>query len=205
MPSGESAAGASPVSTVIFVDRLIPLWRKLAADYKVKGENASNAAECRHYAAMYAVLEHCARDLEEDLAKQRELEDITMRTFRTCIDHPEVPKEQLKIYESNSWRRVGTQIRYREVMTPYVHQDGQPDISGTPVLRALVAAFNAMLTRARDVIAPQPVVFNADGDCVGSTEELVGNGEWVRAELVFDLNGAATVVHVPAVAPSKEK
>ncbi len=56
-----------------------------------------------------------------------------------------VPKEPLQVYDSNSWRRVGLQSRYKPVMVPTRAADGHPDISGEPILRALVASFNAML------------------------------------------------------------
>lgn len=57
-----------------------------------------------------------------------------------------VPHEALSVYDSNSLRRVGLARQYEEVMAPTVAPDGHPDIWGVHVLRAMVAAFNAMLS-----------------------------------------------------------
>ena len=54
--------------------------------------------------------------------------------------------EPLQVYDSNSWRRVGLKRRHEEIMVPY-QRDGRSDISRPKVLRAMVAAFNAMLAR----------------------------------------------------------
>jgi hypothetical protein len=57
-------------------------------------------------------------------------------------------QEPLKVYDSNSWRRIGLANRYKEVVYPEQQRpDGHLNISNTGVLRALVAAFNAMLAR----------------------------------------------------------
>jgi hypothetical protein len=67
--------------------------------------------------------------------------------FISLMQASSVPLLALDVYESNSWRRVGLRDRYHEVMAPCTQKDGHPDIRGTDVLRALVAAFNAMLLR----------------------------------------------------------
>jgi hypothetical protein len=67
--------------------------------------------------------------------------------FDQALQAAGAPVLPLEVYDSNSWRRVGLKERYHEIMRPCVQRDGHPDISGTDVLRALVAAFNAMLLR----------------------------------------------------------
>jgi len=55
-------------------------------------------------------------------------------------------KEPLEVYTSNSYRRVGIKGQYRELIYAYNQKsDGHPDIHGTKLLEAMVAAFNAML------------------------------------------------------------
>lgn len=67
--------------------------------------------------------------------------------FEAALANDSVPRKPLQVYNSNSWRRVGTRKGYREVLAPITQRDGHPDISNEPLLRALVAAFNAMLAR----------------------------------------------------------
>jgi hypothetical protein len=62
-----------------------------------------------------------------------------------------VPHEALQVYDSCSWRRVGLAREYREMMVPTIARDGHPDIRGTEVLIALVAAFNAMPVMIKEV------------------------------------------------------
>lgn len=68
-----------------------------------------------------------------------------LRAYDEAMQAAGVPREPLDVYTSNSWRRVGLARTYSAVMAPTVARDGQPDIQGTAVLYALVAAFNAML------------------------------------------------------------
>lgn len=70
--------------------------------------------------------------------------------FEKALSEGSVPIEPLQVYDSNSFRRVGTaEGRYKEIVYAYKQSDGFPDIAGTPTLRALVAAFNAMLARRK--------------------------------------------------------
>jgi hypothetical protein len=70
-------------------------------------------------------------------------------------------QEPLQVYDSNSWRRVGLASTYKEIVYPERQRtDGHLNIANTGVLRAMVAAFNAMLARRR---APGAKVF-ADAD-----------------------------------------
>lgn len=85
---------------------------------------------------------HCNQPPEASGA-QREAD----AAFDKAIQAAGVPLLPLEVYDSNSWRRVGLKERYHEVMAPCVQRDGQPDIRGTDLLRAMVAAFNAMLLR----------------------------------------------------------
>lgn len=62
--------------------------------------------------------------------------------LRRCIDLP--AGAQLEVYDSCSWRRVGIRGDYKTLMQPVVASDGHPDIQGEALLRALVAAFNAL-------------------------------------------------------------
>lgn len=62
---------------------------------------------------------------------------------------------QLEVYDSNSWRRVGLKGEYRTLMQPVVASDGHPDIAGGDILRALVAAFNAMPSALAAIDAKQ--------------------------------------------------
>jgi hypothetical protein len=65
-------------------------------------------------------------------------------------------KEPLQVYDSNSWRRIGLASQYKEVVYPERQRsDGHLSISNTGVLRAMVAAFNAMLAR-RSAVEPTP-------------------------------------------------
>jgi hypothetical protein len=60
---------------------------------------------------------------------------------------PDAPQE-LSVYDSNSYRRVGLKRDHRELVWAYTQRsDGHPDIAGAEYLRAMVAAFNAMLAR----------------------------------------------------------
>jgi hypothetical protein len=67
-------------------------------------------------------------------------------------------QEPLQVYDSNSWRRVGLTRRYEEVLIPERQRDGHLSISNTNLLRALVAAFNAMLARrsVKTAVHPDP-------------------------------------------------
>lgn len=57
-------------------------------------------------------------------------------------------QEPLKVYDSNSWRRIGLANSYKTVVYPETQKyDGHLNIANTGVLCALVAAFNAMLAR----------------------------------------------------------
>lgn len=69
--------------------------------------------------------------------------------FDKALQAADVPRLPLEVYDSNSYRRVGLQQQYQVVMEPCTQRDGHPDIRGTGVLRALVAAFNAMLLRSQ--------------------------------------------------------
>ncbi|HEY4365894.1 MAG TPA: hypothetical protein VGN07_01560 [Steroidobacteraceae bacterium] len=60
-----------------------------------------------------------------------------------------VPQEALNVYDSNSYRRVGLRREYSEVLYATTQRDGHPDIHGEALLRALVAAFNAMLEQPK--------------------------------------------------------
>lgn len=68
-----------------------------------------------------------------------------VKAFEDAMMAAGVPHETLEVYESNSWRRVGLASRYKEVMYPMNDRDGHPYITGTDVLRALVAAFNVLI------------------------------------------------------------
>lgn len=94
-----------------------------------------NAAQCFEALGEQASADTHAEDLEFDKALEDALEDF------------DFAPEPLEVYHSNSWRRVGLKRRYQEVMIPCKQRDGHPDISRPKVLRALVAAFNAMLAR----------------------------------------------------------
>lgn len=86
--------------------------------------------------------------------------DEALRAYDAAMCNPQVPEQALEFYDSCSWRRVGLKGPYKTVMQPTVASDGQPDISGSEVLRALVAAFNAMLVLreevGRELTADQP-------------------------------------------------
>lgn len=71
------------------------------------------------------------------------------KALEAAMDDLGYDPRPLEVYDSNSYRRVGLKGRYHTVMRAAVHRDGQPDITPTPVLRALVAAFNAMLARRK--------------------------------------------------------
>jgi hypothetical protein len=64
--------------------------------------------------------------------------------YQDAVRQHDVPAGELEVYDSCSWLRVGTKGKYKAVMQPVVASDGHPDIAGRNVLRALVAAFNAM-------------------------------------------------------------
>jgi hypothetical protein len=67
-----------------------------------------------------------------------------LAAYQDAIRQHDVPAGDLEVYDSNSWRRVGLKGKYKAVMAPCVASDGHPDIIGDNVLRALVAAYNAM-------------------------------------------------------------
>jgi hypothetical protein len=73
-----------------------------------------------------------------------EQQQEAIAAYRDAMRQHDVPAGELEVYDSNSWRRVGMKGQFQTVMQPYVAKDGHPDIVGTNVLRALVAAFNAM-------------------------------------------------------------
>lgn len=79
--------------------------------------------------------------------------------FFDALDRAGV-REPLEVYDSNSYRRVGIKGQYRElVYAVQQRSDGHLDIHGTPLLRAMVAAFNAMLARSgQKASAPSPVL-----------------------------------------------
>lgn len=95
------------------------------------------------------------RDPMQVLERGRQIEESgglrlvatpALRAYDEAMQAAGVPHEPLEVYTSNSWRRVGLAGgKYKQVMIPTVMRDGQPDIVGTDVLVALVAAFNAML------------------------------------------------------------
>jgi hypothetical protein len=68
--------------------------------------------------------------------------------YREAMQAGGVPHEALQVYDSNSYRRVGLASQYREVLYATTQRDGHPDIHGMEILRAMVAAFNAMLERS---------------------------------------------------------
>lgn len=69
-----------------------------------------------------------------------------LEEYEKAMREFDVPQVPLEVYDSCSWRRVGIRGDYKTVMYPCnSRSDGHPDIAGGHVLRALVAAFNAML------------------------------------------------------------
>jgi hypothetical protein len=75
----------------------------------------------------------------------RHHDSASLEQYNRAMQAAGVPHELLQVYDSNSWRRVGLARTYHTVMAPTVAPDGHPDIHGTEVLHALVAAFNCML------------------------------------------------------------
>lgn len=75
-------------------------------------------------------------------ARQRALD--AYREAMARVSNPEA----LEVYDSNSFRRVGLAREYKELVYACNQSDGHPDIAGTDLLRAMVAAYNVMLTWA---------------------------------------------------------
>lgn len=146
-----------------------PLW--LFGKPDDYGEaDASNMELCAEYIEM-----RCDGDLT--VAQARALRDWLNRVipphgtsapldaqFYEALDACGI-KEPLAVYDSNSYRRVGLAGQYRELV--YAEQqrsDGHLSIHGTALLRAMVAAFNAMLTKRSDKEPKEPR--ESDWHCV---------------------------------------
>lgn len=71
---GDGRCSCLPRFSIRFVERLVDEWRSCARRYTEIGKNATDEAECRRYAHMTGILEHCAEELESDLAKRAALE-----------------------------------------------------------------------------------------------------------------------------------
>lgn len=77
--------------------------------------------------------------------------------FIDALDRAGV-REPLEVYDSNSYRRVGLKGQYRELVYAEAQRsDGHLSIHGTPLLRAMVAAFNAMLARSGQKASADPL------------------------------------------------
>jgi hypothetical protein len=77
------------------------------------------------------------------MSEQRTSEDL-VAAYLEAMEAYDIPSELLEVYDSCSWRRVGLKGKYETVMQPVIASDGHPDITGGAVLRAMVAAYNAM-------------------------------------------------------------
>lgn len=89
--------------------------------------------------------------LQQPVETSRPLDAEFFDALDRCDTH-----EPLQVYDSNSWRRVGLASQYKEVVYPERQRtDGHLNIANTGVLRAMVAAFNAMLAR-RPAVEPSP-------------------------------------------------
>jgi hypothetical protein len=147
-PPSETPASQWEVEAQGTLERLSRFLQKIGAPYAVDWREWIDNAE-KHLLA------------KETIEMPAPLDEKFFAALDICGT-----QEPLEVYDSNSWRRIGLARRYEEVIIPERQRvDGHLNISNTNLLRALVAAFNAMLARRAEKTA-------VHADPTGTTREM---------------------------------